>query len=137
MPRVVAIFVFAVALLPLAVPVQAQAPDILNSGRRIMYAERMLPDERIVLDGVLDEPVWARATSAGEFVQQDPVLGATPTERTEVRIAFNRTHLYMGVICFDSEPDKLAGNTSKRDEFLSADDRFSAWAAGSRPRHSV
>lgn len=124
MPRVVAIFVFAVALLPLAVPVQAQAPDILNSGRRIMYAERMLPDERIVLDGVLDEPVWARATSAGEFVQQDPVLGATPTERTEVRIAFNRTHLYMGVICFDSEPDKLAGNTSKRDEFLSADDRF-------------
>ncbi|MCC7243239.1 MAG: carbohydrate binding family 9 domain-containing protein [Acidobacteria bacterium] len=124
MPRVVAIFVFAVALLPLAVPVQAQAPDILNSGRRIMYAERMLPDERIVLDGVLDEPVWARARSAGEFVQQDPVLGATPTERTEVRIAFNRTHLYMGVVCFDSEPDKLAGNTSKRDEFLSADDRF-------------
>ena len=28
------------------------------------------------------------------------------------------------MICFDSEPDKLLGNTSKRDEFLSADDRF-------------
>jgi hypothetical protein len=30
----------------------------------------------------------------------------------------------MGVICFDSEPDKLLGNTMKRDEFLRADDRF-------------
>ncbi|MDH4065373.1 MAG: carbohydrate binding family 9 domain-containing protein [Acidobacteriota bacterium] len=112
------------ALLALAAPAWAQQPEILDSGRRTMYAERMRPDERIVLDGTLDEPVWSRARSAGEFVQQDPVLGAEPTERTEVRIVFNQDHLYMGVICFDSEPDKLAGNTSKRDEFLGADDRF-------------
>ena len=84
----------------------------------------MAPGEAIVLDGALDEAVWKRAVSAGEFVQQDPVLGAEPTERTEVRFVFNQDHLYMGVICFDSEPDKLQGNTSKRDEFLSADDRF-------------
>ena len=79
----------------------------------------------IVLDGVLDEPVWRRAVHGGEFIQQDPVLGAQPTERTGgPRVAFNRDHLYIGVICFDSEPDKLQGNTSKRDEFLGADDRF-------------
>ena len=105
-------------------PVWAQPADILDSGKRIVKAERMQPEERVVLDGVLDEPVWKRAVSAGEFVQQDPVLGAEPTERTEIRFAFNRDHLYMGVICFDSEPDRLQGNTSKRDEFLSADDRF-------------
>ena len=108
-----------------ATPAPAQQlEDPLTSGRRIIRAERMLPDERIVLDGILDEAVWKRAQHGGEFIQQDPVLGAEPTERTEVRFAFNRDHLYMGVICFDSEPDKLAGNTSKRDEFLSADDRF-------------
>jgi hypothetical protein len=112
------------AWLSAVAPVSAQAQDILDSGRRVVRAERMHPEERIVLDGVLDEAVWTRAVSAGEFVQQDPVLGAEPTERTEVRFAFNRDHLYMGVICFDSEPDKLQGNTSKRDEFLSADDRF-------------
>jgi len=108
-----------------ATPAPAQQlQDPLTSGRRIIRAERMLADERIVLDGILDEAVWKRAQHGGEFIQQDPVLGAEPTERTEVRFAFNRDHLYMGVICFDSEPDKLAGNTSKRDEFLSADDRF-------------
>ena len=89
-----------------------------------MTAERMRDDERIELDGVLDEPVWKRAQHGGEFIMQDPVLGGTPTERTEVRIVFNQDHLYIGVTCHDSEPDKLLGNTRKRDEFLSADDRF-------------
>ncbi len=120
-PRIAVALITGFAALP--APAQ-QLQDPLNSGRRIIRAERMLPNERIVLDGILDEAVWTRAQHGGEFIQQDPVLGAEPTERTEVRFAFNRDHLYMGVICFDSEPDKLAGNTSKRDEFLSADDRF-------------
>lgn len=78
----------------------------------------------ITLDGVLDEPVWKRTIPAGNFIMQDPVLGGTPTEATEVHFAFNNDHLYMAVVCRDSEPDKLLGNTRKRDEFLSADDRF-------------
>lgn len=98
--------------------------EIMNSGRRTITAERLRDDERIVLDGVLDEPVWGRAQHGGEFIMQDPVLGGAPTERTEVRIVFNRDHLYIGATLFDSEPDKLKGNTSKRDEFLAADDRF-------------
>jgi hypothetical protein len=45
-------------------------------------------------------------------------------ERTEIRVVYNREHLYTGAALFDSEPDKLKGNTRKRDEFLGADDRF-------------
>lgn len=89
-----------------------------------MTAQRLPDAEAIVLDGVLDEAAWRRATPAADFIQQDPVLGGTPTEGTEVRILFNRTALFMGVTCFDSEPDALLGNTMKRDEFLGADDRF-------------
>ena len=48
----------------------------------------------------------------------------TPTERTEVRFAYDRDNLYMGVYNFDSEPDRMLGNTMKRDEFLGADDRL-------------
>ncbi|MDP2320275.1 MAG: DUF5916 domain-containing protein [Acidobacteriota bacterium] len=102
----------------------AQQPDVMNSGRRVVTAERLKDDEKVVLDGILDEPAWARATSAGEFVMQDPILGGAPTERTDIRIVFNKDHLYIGVTNYDSEPGKLLGNTRKRDEFLSADDRF-------------
>ena len=56
--------------------------------RRTMQALRMNGDESIALDGRLDEPVWQRAVPATDFVQQDPVNGGTPTERTEVRIVF-------------------------------------------------
>jgi hypothetical protein len=99
-------------------------PERLASGRRTMVAHRMTTDERIVLDGILDEETWSRAVPAADFVQQDPVVGGAPTERTEVRIAFTRTSLYLGVMCYDSEPHLLLGNAMKRDESLSADDRF-------------
>lgn len=93
-------------------------------GRKRITAERLREGEQIVLDGRLDEPPWQRAVPARDFIQQQPILGGSPTEPTEVRIVFDRDNLYMGVICFDSEPQRLLGNTMKRDEFLAADDRF-------------
>ena len=114
-------------LCALASPVYAQTQtqlELLNSDRKRIQAVRLADDERITLDGVLDEPVWKRTVPGGDFIMQDPILGGTPTERTEIHFAFNNDHLYMAVVCHDSEPDKLLGNTRKRDEFLSADDRF-------------
>ncbi len=117
----------ALSLWSLALPASSQtqsSSEIMSSGRRSVQAIRLAPDEHITLDGVLDEAVWKRTLPAGEFIMQDPTLGGTPTEPTEVHFAFNNDHLYMAVVCRDSEPDKLLGNTRKRDEFLSADDRF-------------
>jgi hypothetical protein len=105
-------------------PVAQEGTSVRLEGRRTIEAARMHENEIISLDGVLDEPVWQRAIPARDFVQQDPLFGGEPTERTEVRIAVDEKQLYMGITCFDSEPDKLLGNTMKRDEFLSSDDRF-------------
>ncbi len=92
--------------------------------RPMVTAVRLDDGESITLDGRLDEPVWQRAIPAADFKQQIPQTGAPPTEPTEVRFAFTRDALYMGVNCFDDEPNKLLGNTMKRDEGLGADDRF-------------
>ncbi len=97
---------------------------IFGEGRRTMTAVRLGDGEEIALDGRLDEGVWQRAEPATDFIMQDPILGGTPTERTEVRIVFDRDNLYMGVTAHDSEPDRLLGNTMRRDEFLQSDDRF-------------
>ncbi len=101
-------------------------PDhpIFQTDRRIMVAERLPDGERVTLDGRLDEAFWARVVPAANFIMQEPTPGGTPTERTEVRIAYDRENLYMGVTNFDSEPGRLMGNTMKRDDFLAADDRF-------------
>jgi hypothetical protein len=54
----------------------------------------------------------------------DPVNGAPSTERTEVRIAFDREHLYLGIICYDSDPAGILGKQMLRDADLGSDDRF-------------
>jgi hypothetical protein len=102
----------------------AAQDDPSEDARPTVTAVRLAQGETIVLDGRLDEPVWTRAVPAGDFKQQIPQTGAAPTERTEVRVAFNKDALYLGVICFDSEPDRMIGNTMKRDENLRGDDRF-------------
>ena len=92
--------------------------------RREMMAMQMGSDDAITLDGVLDERVWSVAVPAADFRQQDPQNGAPATEPTEVRIAYSRDAMYMGVTCFDSEPDRWLGFQRGRDGFLGSDDRF-------------
>jgi len=101
----------------------AQTP-VAEGGRPTITAVRLEPTEAITLDGKLDEAVWRRAVPTGDFVQQIPQTGTPATERTEVRIAYDADALYLGVICYDDEPDRMIGNTMKRDENLRGDDRF-------------
>ena len=96
------------------------SPDV----RRTMEAVRMEAGDTIVLDGRLDEAVWMRAVPATNFVQRDPETGQRATESTEVRIVYNADKLYMGVTCFDSQPDKLIANQMARDGSMGGDDQF-------------
>jgi hypothetical protein len=111
----------------LAVPLDAAAqpdPAAVQTDRRTVAAVRLLDDESISIDGQLNEPFWSRVNPAGDFLQQDPANGEPATERTEVRIAYDRRKLYLGVTCLDSEPSRLLGNQMQRDQPFSADDRF-------------
>ena len=95
-----------------------------NGGQRTVIALRLSESEAIAVDGRLDEAAWQRAVPASDFIQVDPANGQPATERTEVRIVFNGDALYLGVTCFDSEPDRWIGWQLRRDEQLFADDGF-------------
>ncbi|MEE8177511.1 MAG: hypothetical protein V3T65_05905, partial [Acidobacteriota bacterium] len=69
-------------------------------GKRSITAMRTeLP---VVLDGIPDEPAWEQAPVSLGFVQKDPLEGEPSTERTEFRILYTATTLYIGIICYDS-----------------------------------
>jgi hypothetical protein len=91
---------------------------------RVTEAVRLDADERIHLDGRLDEEVWARIEPITAFVQRDPVEGAAPSERTEVRIAYDDRNLYIGVMAYDSDPAGIIAHQRQRDAGLGTDDRF-------------
>ena len=79
---------------------------------------------RVILDGQLNEWFWPGVAAASDFVQIDPDNGTAATERTEVRVAFDANALYIGVTCYDSEPDRWIAYQRRRDEFLGSDDKF-------------
>ena len=118
---------FVLLLLPGGAALAQQPdPNAASSGAdpRTVTAHRMGPEERVTLDGRLDEPFWMRAVPAADFIQVDPDNGMPATEPTQVRVLFDADALYLGVTAFDSEPDKWLGYQRRRDEFLGSDDRF-------------
>ena len=77
--------------------------------------------EAIRVDGSLDDAAWAAAEPITGFVQRDPLEGAPPTLRTEARVAFDATALYVAVRAFDPEPDRIVGYLTRRDAGSSSD----------------
>ena len=61
----------------------------------------------IRIDGHLDEPAWDRAEPLTNFVQSQPDAGLPATERTVARILYDHKALYVGVLCYDSDPTRL------------------------------
>ena len=78
-----------------------------------------------VIDGVLDEPVWSGAPVIESFRQVNPVEGADPSQRTEVRLLYDADFLYVGVHCFDDDPDGIIAREMQRDAFQRTGDNFS------------
>ena len=80
--------------------------------------------ETITIDGVLDEPIWSSAPKIGNLIQRQPVPGETPTEETEVTLLYDQDNLYIGVVAYDSEPQRVIGTQMARDASLRSDDRI-------------
>lgn len=78
----------------------------------------------LALDGILNEPEWESASSIGEIVQREPHPGEPSSERTTVKLLYDGEHLYIGVMCFDSDPRAVIATQMARDGDLSSDDRI-------------
>ncbi len=91
----------------------------------------------ITVDGVLDEPDWEAAASIGQIRQREPHQGEKATETTEVKLLYDSQNLYIGVMCFDSDPKQMIGTQMSRDADLSADDRIEVLIDSFRDRHNA
>lgn len=98
----------------------------LNAFGAAAQAEKVITPVKIkqqpVIDGKTDEPVWQQAEIAGDFVQFEPHKGAPAEFKTEVRVLYTDTHIYLGFNCFDPEPGKIISRLTKRDSDLMTDD---------------
>ena len=56
----------------------------------------------IVIDGRLDDPAWQAVVPITQFTQTQPNEGVPATQRTEVRILYDKDAIYIGARMFDS-----------------------------------
>jgi len=90
--------------------------------KRTLTAVRI--EKRIKIDGWLDDSVWKKANFQSHFLQREPYEGQPATEKTEVGVLYDSDNIYLGVKCFDSEPDKIIAREMRRDAVVDDDDYF-------------
>ncbi|MEE9161842.1 MAG: hypothetical protein V3U35_02625 [Candidatus Neomarinimicrobiota bacterium] len=76
--------------------------------------------EPIRVDAILDETIWLVEGVTG-FVQRDPIEGNTPSQRTEVIVAYDHDALYVAARLYDTAPDSITRRLARRDESPTAD----------------
>ena len=76
--------------------------------------EAVYTDEPPRLDGHLDELLWDRVEPLTTFTQVWPEDGSPATEDTEVRIAYDRDHLYLAFRNLDREPHLIRAKNLER-----------------------
>jgi hypothetical protein len=74
-----------------------------------------------VIDGALDDKVWQRPRPYSHFVQRQPQEFGEPTDLTEVRFAYDDSHLYVGARLFDPDPKGIVGRLGRRDQITGSD----------------
>ena len=104
----------------------AQQPSAgLAVGPGVRTVTAVEVDAPPVVDGtVLGDPAWAAAQAATGFVQTQPDEGRPASERTEVRIVFTADTIYVGVVCYDADPESIIVTDSRRDSSLADSDSF-------------
>lgn len=68
-----------------------------------------------VIDGVLDDTAWKSAAIARDFIQNFPNVGRAATQRTEVRILYDNSAIYISARLFD-DPKLIRSQLTARDE---------------------
>jgi hypothetical protein len=79
--------------------------------------------ENITIDGKTNEESWKTAAIAGDFIMYEPDNGIPISEnkKTEVKVLYDNTAVYVSAILYDDEPNKISRELTNRDEFGVAD----------------
>jgi hypothetical protein len=104
------------------------APIILAAAASLPPAARAAPSLRATavarppaVDGRLDEAAWAAAPAVTSFVQRKPLSGARPAQRTELRVLYDASTIYLGLRMWDERPALIRRARGARDVIPDSD----------------
>jgi hypothetical protein len=101
-----------------ASPAPVAAPAVLERDSDGRVVIRAIPvTEPPVIDGTLDDAIYASVSPASGFVQQEPHEGQPASDKTEVWVLYDEQALYVAARCWQPADVKLVANEMRRDSF--------------------
>lgn len=73
-------------------------------------------NEKITIDGELNEAAWKNANFTSDFTQISPVPGKASLKETKVAFLYSADAIYISAICYD-HPDSISQVLSLRDDY--------------------
>lgn len=73
-----------------------------------------------VVDGRLDDEAWTHAKPTSAFTQKFPNEGASPSERTTVRVVYDEEAIYVGIDC-EQRTAPFVARLTRRDREIESD----------------
>ena len=79
--------------------------------------------DKITIDGKINEEIWKTAQVASDFIMFEPDNGKPISQgkRTEVKVLYDNSALYISALLYDDEPTKISKEVTNRDVFGIAD----------------
>jgi hypothetical protein len=106
-------FVRVLVILLFAVPAAAQTPATDTTTKQATAIR--VANDSITLDGRLVETTWETAPAVTDLVQKEPIEGAEPSERTEVRFLYDDNALYIGAHMYKNPGSSIQAVMARRD----------------------
>jgi Domain of unknown function (DUF5916)/Carbohydrate family 9 binding domain-like len=104
------------ALAGLAVALQGGGAD--TSSTRVVAARADTPP---VIDGRDNDAVWRSTAPITHFMEWQPKEATAPRFKTEAKVAYDASNLYVFVRAFDAHPDSIIRLLERRDTFTPSD----------------
>ena len=92
-------------------------PWLAAQSADVAAAQRLPGDHGVALTA----EGWQTLSAVSSFLQREPNEGAAPSQRTEFRVAYDATTLYVRVSAFDAEPDQIVTYLTRRDDDVPGD----------------
>jgi hypothetical protein len=85
--------------------------------KRIYFTKAINPNQTPVVDGQLDDAAWNIVDWTTDYIENQPDENTPPSYQTKFKIVYDSKYLYIGVRCYDEEPDEIVKRLSRRDGF--------------------
>ena len=70
--------------------------DSLSIRNNDVVIQAIKINQPVTIDGRIDEQFWTNQNGFDNFIQRDPNEGASPSERTIIKLAYDENFLYLG-----------------------------------------